>query len=234
MTSTLAACAGTPSSIASVRPGQETVVLLHGLGRSARAMAPLEKHLEEAGYQVVSIDYPTLRETPERVMAEVARQIDACCVGEASTLHFVGHSLGGLVARAYIAEHQPAGLGRVVVIGSPNKGTAVVDHYRDKWWFEILGPTAAMLGTGEHSFGATLEPPHYPLGVIAGHKPSNNDDVLPGADDGLVTIDSTRVEGMTDFLVVPTGHAGLRYDEDVARQTIHFLSNGRFSGATRS
>lgn len=88
---------------------------------------------------------------------------------------------------------------------------------------------ANSLGTDQGSFAANLGKPTYPLGVIAGSRHRDNDDLLPGEDDGLVTVKSTRVDGMTDFLKVNAGHADLRYSEKVARQTALFSRTGKFA-----
>lgn len=206
----------------------ETVVLLHGLGRSPRAMSRLAVRLEEAGYRVESLGYSSIGESPETIVQGLKEQIAACCLDRSGPLHFVGHSLGGLLIRGYIEAARPSNLGRVVMLGTPNRGTAVVDRYRNKWWFSMLGSTAMSLGTDAASYPNTLPAPDYPVGVIAGRKPQSNDALLPGDDDGLVAVDSTKVAGMSDFLVVDVGHAAMRYDARVAARTIEFLRTGRF------
>ena len=122
-------------------------------------------------------------------------------------------------------------LGRVVLLGTPSQGSELVDIYGDSWLIKILGPTARVLGTDEDSFPNRNGPPYYPLGIIAGTSSFNpiTDDHLPGPDDGLVSVRSTKIDGMTDFLLVDTSHSMLRYNQTVARETIHFLKNGRFS-----
>jgi len=211
-------------------PGQpDTVILLHGLGRSDTAMWLLASRLEDEGFLVERIEYDSLTRAPREILDDIGGQIAACCLGRAGTLHFVGHSLGGLLIRAYLDKNRVANLGRVVLIGTPNQGTAVVDRFRDSWWMPLLGPTTLALGTDEESFPNSLEPPYYPVGVIAGKFGFGlNDIFLPGEDDGLVTVDATRLEGMTDFVVVNSGHAFMRYSGEVAAQTAAFLKTGRF------
>ncbi len=208
--------------------GKETVVVLHGLGRSAASMWVMASQLEEAGFQVLRVDYPSLRKTPDEILAIVAGQLEDLQIHRFQTVHFVGHSLGGLLIRAYLTDHHLPNLGRVVVVGAPSAGTAMVDNSRHKWWFEILGPTAEALGTGPRSFPRSIGPPDYPLGVIAGRTDFDNDDLLPGEDDGLVAVESTRVEGMADFVVVESSHWAMRYDADVVRHIASFLRTGRF------
>lgn len=210
-------------------PERDTVVLLHGLGRSATAMWLLSERLEEAGYQVANIEYRSLRDTPEEILTDVSAQIRACCETQKGTLHFVGHSLGGLLIRAYLKDNRMSNLGHVVLMGSPNKGTELVDNLRDNWWFRYLGPTAKALGTRPDSFPNSLGRPDYRLGVIAGASESSNDALLPGPDDGMVSVESAKVEGMADFVLVETGHSAMRYNKDVAMQVVAFLKTGRFA-----
>jgi len=208
---------------------KETVVLLHGFARGKFAMWPLSWRLEEAGFEVVRIGYDSLRESPEEILAGVSRQIDACCRELSRPVHFVGHSLGGLVIRAYLAENELEHRGRVVLIGTPNKGTPVVDQYRDAWWMNLAGPTAKSLGTGPKDFPSTLPAPDYAVGVIAGLKEGGIlKDAIPGNDDGLVPVESTKLEGMADFIIVNSSHSRMRYSDEVARQTVAFLRRGEF------
>lgn len=209
---------------------REVVVLLHGFGRSNSAMWLLGSRLERAGYYVQRVGYTSLRRTPDEILREVSVQIDTCCRDHPRKVHFVGHSLGGLMIRAYLQNNRVSNLGRVVLIGTPNKGTAAADRYHDNWLMKIFGPTARAMGTDEDSFPNSLQKPYYPVGVIAGmHDNAANDSVLPGRDDGLVPVEATKLEGMTDFWVVETGHSMLRYNEEVAGQTVAFLKNGKFS-----
>lgn len=208
---------------------RETVVLLHGLARGKTAMWLLASRIEKAGFDVIRVGYDSLRDPPDAILADVARQIDECCSALRTPVHLVGHSLGGLMIRAYLAQHRLANLGRVVLIGTPNNGTPIVDRLGESWWLELAGPTAGVLGTGPESFPATLPDPDYPVGVIAGVRESGlASDFIPGADDGLVPVESTRLSGMTDFIIVESGHSFMRYSEDVARQTVAFLQTGEF------
>jgi len=208
---------------------RDTVVVLHGLGRGRSAMWLLGSRIENAGFDVVRIGYDSLREAPEEILADVVQQVDRCCRALATPVHFVGHSLGGLIIRGYLAAHRPANLGRVVLIGTPNNGTPLVDRFRDSWWLSLAGPTARELGTGPDSFPASLPDPDYPVGVIAGVGASVFiSGLIPGDDDGLVPVESTKVTGMTDFILVDLGHALMRYSDEVARQTVAFLQRGRF------
>jgi len=208
---------------------QDTVVLLHGLWRSRTAMWLMSHRLENAGFQVQNIGYDSTHETPEQILNSVAAQIDACCKALPHTVHFVGHSLGGLIIRAYLADNAVRRQGRVVLIGTPNKGTPLVDAFQDSWWLALAGPTARALGTGPDSFPKSLPPPEYPVGVIAGLSENGlAQHLLADSSDGMVPVESTKLVGMVDFILVESGHSSMRYSEEVARQTISFLRRGRF------
>lgn len=209
---------------------RETVVLLHGLGRSRTSVWLLAERIGKAGYTVERIGYRSLHEEPGEILASVRAQIDACCAQREAPVHFVGHSLGGLLVRAYLAEARVKSLGRVVLIGSPSGGTPVVDDYRERWWMKFAGPTANALGTDAGSFPKSLPAPAYPLGVIAGRLERAIDfPRIEGDDDGLVPVEATRVDGMRDFVVIEAGHAMLRYREETARQVVNFLRFGQFA-----
>ena len=209
----------------------EKVILLHGLGRQGSAMFLLQKRIRETGYEAHSIEYESLQEPPEVILEKVGEQIALLCRDDSRPVHFVAHSLGGLIIRAYLDQRPPINLGRVVLLGTPNQGSELVDIYGDIWLFKVLGPTAHELGTDEDSFPNRIAPPYYPLGIMAGTSGSNplTDDHLAGPDDGVVSVKSTKIDGMTDFMLVDTSHSMMRYNETVARETIHFLKKGRFS-----
>jgi hypothetical protein len=205
------------------------VVLLHGLGRSKSSMWLLQSRFEHAGFLVKAVGYHSLDREPEQILRDVTKQINAFHIDSNQTVHFVGHSLGGLLIRAYLDSNTVQSLGRVVLIGSPSKGTPFVDHFHDEWWMKLAGPTANALGTDEKSFPKTLRPPYYPIGIIAGvSNIIDNEQFIPGEDDGVVPVESTKIEGMTDFVVIETSHSMMRYNESVAQQTIEFLTHGRF------
>ncbi len=146
-------------------------------------------------------------------------------------LHFVGHSLGGILIRAYLAEDSPDRVGRVVMLAPPNHGSELVDALGDSALFRwALGPSGQVLGTDRNSLPNRLPPPAVEVGVIAGTGSVNpiGSLVIPREDDGTVSVSSTRLEGMTDFLVVPSSHAFIMQSEKVAAQVVHFLRHGRF------
>lgn len=226
----LPSCAGI-STHAPAPPSmqKETVFLLHGLGRSRLAMWVLASRLEDAGFLVNNIGYSSLSNSPEEILENITIQINDRLPENGQPVHFVGHSLGGLIIRAYLDKTKISNLGNVVLIGTPNKGSALVDKYQDSCWMKLLGPTTMALGTAEASFPNSIPDPYYPVGVIAGTVTDNdNEDTIPGIDDGLVTLESTKVNNMTDFITVESSHWMLRYNEEVAVQAVAFLHNAKF------
>ncbi len=213
--------------------GNEKVVLLHGLGRSEMAMLQLESALTAAGFDVHSVGYPSMDEAPATLLKTVADKIETCCTDSKQTVHFVGHSLGGLLIRAYLADHEQQNMGRVVLLGSPNKGSELADVEDTETLptrlLEMAGPTAKALRTGPSGFPASLPPPHYPVGIIAGTRDNRlANEWLPIPNDGLVSVDSARLNGMDDFVSFDVTHWDLRSDPRVAEQVVAFLEDGRF------
>lgn len=195
-------------------------------------MQPLADALQAAGYVVHNLDYPS-RTAPIEQLADraIAPAVNACRTDGAARIHFVTHSLGGILVRQYLATHSMPDLGRVVMLGPPNQGSEVVDRLGAWWLFAVSnGPAGRQLGTGAASIPNRLGPVSYPVGVIAGSHSINwlNSLLIPGPDDGKVSVARTRVSGMTDHLVLPCSHPFLMRDRTAIRQTIHFLAHGRF------
>ena len=211
-------------------PKKEDVVVLHGFSKSGASMWRLAWALEDAGYRVHRINYKSVRTTIEEVKASALKQIDKCCKNKERRVHFVGHSLGGLLLRWYLGEQKIKNLGRAVMIASPNRGTEYVDHYKDRWWMRALGNVPLEMSAKGSKFLRSLKKPDYELGVIAGNlNLSWQESILGGMDDGLVRVESAKVEGMKDFVIVHnTLHGFMRYDREVIKQVIYFLEHGKF------
>jgi pimeloyl-ACP methyl ester carboxylesterase len=214
--------------------GPDTVVLLHGLGRSASSMKPLAEHLREQGFQTHNLDYPSTDHSAEELVAWLDGALRDCCNAGDGSLHFVTHSLGGLLVRAQLALRRPANLGRAVLIAPPNRGSEIVDEFGDNPLFEAaLGPVAKDLGTHPESFPNRLGPADFEVGIIAGTGSINplGSAILPGDDDGTVSVENTRLEGAADFIVIESNHTFIMQDAAVAEQVVHFLREGRFDHA---
>lgn len=224
LSSSSPAPAKTPSSASA-----ERVILVHGLGRGKSLLTPMKERLAKEGYAVSVVEYRSLGRTPDQILHDAAQQMARFNSDTAAPVHFVGHSLGGLVIRAYLDSVRPTNLGRVVLIGSPNHGTPFVDRFRDAWWLKLAGAAARSLGTDSAGFPQHLRPPYYPVGVIAGSvRPFDNDEFVPGEDDGIVPVESAKVEGMSDFILLNISHSSLPRREETFVHVLSFLRTGRF------
>ncbi len=206
------------------------VVLLHGLARSESAMKTLQSALSDEGYYVVNQGYPSTKFPIEQLAHEAIDTAHENC-GDHSPIHFVTHSMGGILVRHYFSQHQWPELGRVVMLAPPNKGSEVVDNLGSLAPFEwINGPAGLELGTSATSTPNRLGSVDFELGVIAGSRTFNLllSLLLPNPDDGKVSVDKTVVEGMDAHIVMPVTHTFMMSNDDVIEQVIQYLAYGEF------
>jgi hypothetical protein len=211
----------------------DCVVLLHGLARSAISMNKMQRALIDEGFETANIDYPSREYTIEE-LAEIAISdgLDACrSNGNVGRIHFVTHSLGGILLRQFLSTREITGLGRVVMLGPPNQGSTAVDQLGEVPGFGWLnGPAGRQLGKGEESVPLKLGPATFELGVIAGNRSIDpiTSAVLDDPDDGRVSVEDTKLEGMNDFVVVEHSHAFMMRMHRPIQLTIRFLKSGSF------
>jgi pimeloyl-ACP methyl ester carboxylesterase len=210
----------------------ECVVLLHGMGRTSLSMKRMEWALKGAGYRVVNVSYPSRRQTVEQLSEDYLQMLMATRVpADVVKVHFVTHSLGGILLREFLAHHTVTNLGRVVMLAPPNHGSQLADalrrHALGRW---VLGPAGCQLGTAATDVPQRLGPPTFPLGIIAGDVSLNPffSRVLPVPNDGKVSVESTKLAGMTDFMVVHSSHTWMMWRAKTLRETAAFLREGRF------
>ena len=213
----------------------DTVILLHGLCRTSRSMVRMGHALAKAGYRVKNVDYPS-RTAPVQKLADdaIGKAVVECRRDGATRIDFVTHSLGGIMVRSYLSRHALPSLGRVVMLAPPNQGSEVVDKLGWTLVFKWLnGPAGNELGTGADSTPNRLGPVNYPVGVIAGDRSINwiNSLLIPGRDDGKVSLERTKLAGMSDHIVIHSAHPFIMKNREVIRQTIQFLRTGAFDHA---
>lgn len=212
--------------------GRDGVVLLHGIMRRAASMGAIERSLAAAGYRVLNLDYPSRRQSLSEIAEGIAEPIANFEAGLAGELHFVTHSMGGLVARTYLNRFRPLRLGRVVMLAPPNEGSEIADLLRRSWFYRgLFGPAGSELTTTRsEELIAQLGTVDFPLGVIAGDRSLYPlaSIALPRPHDGRVSVDRTRVAGMADHIVLPTSHPLILRHAGAMAQTNHFLRHGRF------
>jgi pimeloyl-ACP methyl ester carboxylesterase len=215
---------------------QGCVILLHGLGRTAGSMWRMDRALARAEYRTLRLNYPARRQSLAQIVDTIQPAVDQVARAHVGPVHFMTHSLGGLVVRAYLAAHRPATMGRVVMLAPPNQGSEWADLVlRLGLDRAILGPTVRHLRTwragGDEALLGAVD---YPLGIIAGNRAL--DPVFPRLlvarpNDGKVSVASTQVDGMADHIVMPVTHTLMTMDPRVIRQSVAFLRDGRFERA---
>ena len=212
----------------------DCVVLLHGLARTANSMKKMELGLIEAGFQTANIAYPSREKTVEQ-LADIAipQGLQACrAKPDIGRIHFVTHSLGGILVRQYLSASSIDDLGRVVMLGPPNQGSEAVEGLGGVPGFDwINGPAGRQLGKGANSVPLQLGPAEFELGIIAGNRTIDpiTSSVLENPDDGRVSVTDTRLEGMDDFIVVEHSHAFMMRMREPIELTVRFLKTGSFA-----
>ena len=214
----------------------DCVVLLHGIGMQGYVMKRIETALTAAGYRVVNVSYPSRAMPFEEIAGEyLPAQLRENDVARAPHLHFITHSMGSLIVRKLLHDARPANLGRVVMIGPPNHGSTAADEASSYTLLrDYIGENLGRLGTGENSIVRTLGPADFDVGIIAGEVALNPvfGAVLAGKNDGAVTVESARLEGMRDFIVVPYSHTVMLWRDEVIAQALAYLRDGHFRHET--
>jgi len=207
-------------------------VLLHGIGRTHSWMRKLEKTLQRQGFATLNLGYASRKKPLELLATDIDGPITQFAGEIDGPLHFVGHSMGGLLARVYIAKYRPQRLGRVVMLGTPNGGSEIADLLHDLALYRFYyGPAGQQLTTTLDSALTSLPALDYDVGVIAGSRsiaPIASLFKMPKPNDTMVSVKSSRLDGMADHVVVKASHAGLPYHAKAIEQTIAFLREGRF------
>lgn len=208
----------------------DCVVFLHGLARTSASMEIVATAFEADGYVVSNRGYPS-RKFPIEELAPMAIEAGMEECPEEGSVHFVTHSLGGILVRYYLEHNEMPALGRVVMFAPPNQGSKVVDSFRAVPGYKAInGPAGMQLGTDENSIPLMLGPVDFEVGIIAGTKTFNPilSQYLANPDDGKVSVESTKVDGMTDFITIAVSHPFIMESTEAIEQAMTFISTGRF------
>jgi triacylglycerol lipase len=214
---------------------KEYVILLHGMARTKDSMSKLENYLTQNSYIVINTGYPSTSEPVVKIADEyLAPMVELCMENGAEKIHIVTHSLGGIVTRQYLQNHSLPDESRIVMISPPNKGSELADAFRDWFVYKWLnGPAGQVLGTEPESLPNSLKPVEGEIGVITGNSTWNPvySWLIPGEDDGKVSVENAKLAEMTDFIVVPSSHSFIMSHPEVLKQVVFFLQNGIFDHA---
>ncbi len=207
------------------------VLLLHGLFRTRNSLAKMRRAIAAAGFDVESIGYPSTR----RTIQEHAEQVEAVLerLSGYERVSFVTHSLGGIVVRSLLSRDGPwkrrLSIGRLVMLGPPNRGSVIAEVASDWLLFELsAGDSGRQLAPVELE---ALSEPACEFGIIAGGtgRERGRNPLLAGDNDGIVTVESTRLASARDFLLVDALHSFLMNDRRAIEATVRFLREGRFA-----
>jgi triacylglycerol lipase len=224
-------------------PHQDCVVLLHGLGRTAMSMSWLARDFRLDGYFVVNQGYRSRSASLERLAPRIQISIDRCRTARPQgKIHFVTHSMGGILLRQYFANVQQAGTfsaldyGRAVLLGPPNQGSEIVDDWGKRWWFKmIMGEAGSSLGSDPSSKPNLLPTLPIQFAVIAGNTGKIGTrwfGLTPSfqrSNDGKVAVDSAKLAGMHAFVETAVGHTMLPISATSRKLVRHYLKHGRWS-----
>lgn len=206
------------------------VVILHGIARSSKHMQNLANCLQKDGFDVINLDYPSTTHTIEELTEIVNNKISKRAT-ENKPIHFVGYSMGGLMVRALLHKYNYPNLGKVVQLAPPNQGSEVADFVKNFWPYrKMYGPAGQQLITDQSAVKHLFGEISYELGIIAGNASIDpiSSMIIPGANDGKVAVEKTKLSVMKDHIVVRATHTFFPSSRIVQKQTLHFLKHGQF------
>ncbi|WP_223670793.1 esterase/lipase family protein [Kangiella shandongensis] len=216
---------------------KEAVILIHGMGRSHRSMRKLEVFLKAKGYVTYNRSYPSTVANVERSAVHYINSALANISHESiSTVHFVTHSLGGLLVRYFLSNHQMKKLGRIVMLSPPNQGSEVAERYRKHFWYKwITGIPGQQLYQNNNPLLKELKPLKTEVGIIAGTRSSDPwfNHAFEHPHDGKVSVNGAQLPEMKQMIQVPHGHTFIMNKASVKNHIANFLATGNFYRPTQ-
>ena len=211
---------------------EDGVVLLHGILRTPLSMVGFARFFKKRGFCVLNLGYPSRKHDLAGLVNGIHDPIQRFRKTFSGKIYFVGYSMGGLLVRAYLNRYGIRGLGRVVLIGTPNGGSEVADYLQNRFLYQwVFGPAGQQLITDQRGFQHLFSPLKAEVGIIAGNKsmPPFGFTMAGRENDGTVSVANTHLVGEKDHLTLPYPHEGLLTSRSVREQTLSFLRNGYFA-----
>lgn len=215
---------GAPEASAYDDHNDHTIILLHGMGRGRASLWVLDTRLQHVGYKTLNFHYGAhgygIEDLAQQLCAFIEENV------KTSSYHLIAHSLGNLILREAFRIGYPPGLGRIVMLAPPNQPAELARALRDNpiyRWF--TGESGQLLAS--EAFYAQLPVPDVPFGIIAGNRGQSV--TLKEPNDGVITVESTKLEGMADWAVVPQAHTFIMNSRTVAELCIAFIESGHFN-----
>ena len=211
----------------------DCVIFLHGMSRTEISMNKLEREIAKDGYITWNKTYTTIKKPIEDVAKKhIESGIEYCESQDTESIHLLTHSLGGILVRVYLQDKEINKLGNIVMLSPPNSGSELTDLFKEwKIYQWVAGPAGQALGTDPNSYVNSLKPVEANIGVITGKK--SNDPwfspIIPGDDDGKVSVESAKLKEMKDFLIVEATHTFIMRDMSTINQIKNFLKEGKFN-----
>lgn len=207
----------------------KAVIMIHGIIRSSKSFSSMAAQFQKRGWTSVGFDYPSTRvslEDSAKYLHEVIESLDGI-----EEIDLVVHSMGGLVVRTYLGKYEPdQRIKRMVMMGTPNSGSPLADILQSNLLYQtVAGPAGQKLGT-DHEDILSLPIPQFEFGIVAGGRGDDTgfNPLIPGDDDGTVSVESAKLSGARDVIVVPVLHSFLMMKPDVISAVERFLETGAF------
>lgn len=218
--------------IKTIRNQSECIILIHGLARTSHCMNKAATLFSKYGYYVANINYPSRKFKIKHLVNQYIHPVvQECEIKGFKHIHFMTHSMGGILLRYFLSTHSIKNLGNSVMLAPPNQGSEIVDKLAHLDFFYLLnGPAGLQLGTDSNSVPMQLGDLNFDTGIITGYKTINPllSLLFSGKNDGKVSVERTKLNGMKDFLLVPHTHSFIMQRSKVLYQALYFVQNQKF------